>query len=432
MDLMPSYKQIFQSSEPTEVEAAQRRAQLAEAMQQRAMQPTMYAGPQFYDGRTAMADLASALTAAYSSKRANDAYDRAKQAKSQKVDQALKDYSKSVPDSQVGAQSLANINATPDGQLPQTVTGRSEAANNLATSVGPGAQSALAMAMMERDMGAKHPGGTHVVGNALVDDTGKVVYQGEPLDNMYGRINPGDFTPESLRKYNQSHDFGDLVRAWAPVNPTVQMIGGAPNLVAPNRDGSTPKVTALSTLDQERAAAQALAASKATGTAVGDASGAQAAKAPARASFDLSVKNMRNSFASATQGGPMGISGRVGKVFDYGDAKLFDSRRQQMSTELRTVFRIPGEGTLSDQEQQQYGLQLPDLTNPPEVNEQIVKDLEARVQARIDTPIGQQPASQSAAPSAAPMSFATEAEAEAAGIKPGTRVIIGGTPGTWQ
>jgi hypothetical protein len=122
---MPSYKQIFKSSEPTEVEAAQRRAQLAEAMQARAMQPTMNAGPQFYDGRTAMADLASALTAAYSSKRANDAYERAKQAKSQKVDTALKGYTKSVPDAEVGKQSLANINATPDGQLPQTVTGRS-------------------------------------------------------------------------------------------------------------------------------------------------------------------------------------------------------------------------------------------------------------------------------------------------------------------
>lgn len=40
---------------------------------------------------------------------------------------------------------------------------------------------------------------------------------------------------------------------------------------------------------------------------------------------------------------------------------------------------------------------------------------------------------QSAAPQAsAPLTFATEAEAEAAGIQPGTKVIIGGVPGTWQ
>lgn len=36
------------------------------------------------------------------------------------------------------------------------------------------------------------------------------------------------------------------------------------------------------------------------------------------------------------------------------------------------------------------------------------------------------------APAAAPQAFATETEAEAAGIKPGTRVTIGGVPGTWQ
>lgn len=41
--------------------------------------------------------------------------------------------------------------------------------------------------------------------------------------------------------------------------------------------------------------------------------------------------------------------------------------------------------------------------------------------------------SQGQAPQAqAPLTFATEAEAEAAGIPPGTRVVIGGVPGTWQ
>jgi hypothetical protein len=36
------------------------------------------------------------------------------------------------------------------------------------------------------------------------------------------------------------------------------------------------------------------------------------------------------------------------------------------------------------------------------------------------------------APPPAPRAFATEAEAEAAGVAPGTRVVIGGIPGTWQ
>jgi hypothetical protein len=431
---MPSYKQIFKSSEPTEVEAAQRRAQLAEAMQARAMQPTMNAGPQFYDGRTAMADLASALTAAYSSKRANDAYERAKQAKSQKVDTALKGYTKSVPDAEVGKQSLANINATPDGQLPQTVTGRTEAAGDLASAVGPEAQQALAMAMIQRDMGPKKAADTHVVGNALVDDDGNVVYQGAALDNMYGRINPGDFTPASLKKYAVTKDFGDLERAWAPPAPTVVQLAGGQSVVAPTRDGTAPRVTTLTTAQQEQAAAQAAAAAKAEGGAVGDARGSQDAKAPAKASFQLATDNMRQSIGSATQGGPLGVAGAAGKLFDYGDNRLFESRREQLSTELRTVFRIPGEGTLSDQEQRQYGLQLPSIYNPPEVNEQIMKDLEGRVKLRTETPVGapNAPAAAPAPQPGAPRSFASEAEAEAAGIKPGTKVVIGGVPGTWQ
>jgi hypothetical protein len=433
-----SFKQIFKATEPTDVESAQRQAELANALQRRALQPTMTGGPAAYDGRTAMVDLASALTAAYNAKRANAAYDRAKTANAQKVDTALRDYSKSTPDEDVGRQSLSNIMASPDDQLPQTVTSRTDAASDLASAAGPEAQQALAIAMMNRDMGPKTKANTHVVGNTLVDDDGKVIYQAEALDNMYGRINPGDFTPASLAKYSKTKDFNDLERVWAPPAPTVVNLAGGQSVVAPTRDGKVPpKVTTLTTAEQEQAAAQALATAKAEGGAVGDARGAQDAKAPAKASFQLATDNMRKSIGSATQGGPLGIKGRMGALFDYGDNRLFDSRREQLSTELRTVFRIPGEGTLSDQEQRQYGLQLPSVLNPPEVNEQIMKDLEGRVKLRTETPVTQQGAApaQAAAPAAAAGSvptFATEKEAEAAGIKPGTKVIVGGVSGVWQ
>jgi hypothetical protein len=42
------------------------------------------------------------------------------------------------------------------------------------------------------------------------------------------------------------------------------------------------------------------------------------------------------------------------------------------------------------------------------------------------------PSTTPASSGGAPPSFATEAEAEAAGLRPGTRVVIGGVPGTWQ
>lgn len=85
----------------------------------------------------------------------------------------------------------------------------------------------------------------------------------------------------------------------------------------------------------------------------------------------------------AMQGGMMGVTGLAGKVFDSQDQKRFDNLKQQMSTELRTLFRIPGEGALSDSEQKQYGLQLPDVTYDKANNEAILRDVESRIKLRL-------------------------------------------------
>ncbi len=81
------------------------------------------------------------------------------------------------------------------------------------------------------------------------------------------------------------------------------------------------------------------------------------------------------------------IRGRISGVTDYGDAVQFDNLREQLSTEMRTLFRIPGEGTLSDKEQAQYGLQLPDRRYPRQVNEQILSDITNRARLRMGLPI---------------------------------------------
>lgn len=202
---------------------------------------------------------------------------------------------------------------------------------------------------------------------------------------QYGRYNPGDFTPESWAGFVESGDPSGLVRYVAPSNPTVENVGGAPTIVQPSRVGGAPRITPISTLDAEAAAAARIAQDKAVATATGEAQGALAGKAPAKASFNIALGNLRQSIGKAMQGM---VAGPAGSVFDYGDKKLFNSRVQQLSTDLRTVYRIPGEGTLSDQEQRQYGFQLPSTDNPPDVNEQILNDLEARTNARTDTPIG--------------------------------------------
>lgn len=115
------------------------------------------------------------------------------------------------------------------------------------------------------------------------------------------------------------------------------------------------------------------------------------AKANAAKGMDYVVNQFKGTpdqpgpLENTMQGGPLGVKGLLGKVFDSQDSKRFDNLKEQMSTELRTLFRIPGEGTLSDKEQAQYGIQLPQVTNSKENNEAIIKDIQARIAARLDT-----------------------------------------------
>lgn len=126
----------------------------------------------------------------------------------------------------------------------------------------------------------------------------------------------------------------------------------------------------------------------ARGAAIGGAQGDQASKAPAKASMEYVLSEMEKQLPETTQGGIGGVVGKVGSVFDHKDAQRFDNLREQLSTELRTVFRIPGEGTLSDREQAQYGVQLPSRDNHPSVNQKILNDLRQRTKLRTETPMG--------------------------------------------
>jgi hypothetical protein len=81
------------------------------------------------------------------------------------------------------------------------------------------------------------------------------------------------------------------------------------------------------------------------------------------------------------QGGYFGVGGFLGSGTE--SAKEFDNMREQLSTELRTMFRIPGEGALSDKEQAQYGIQLPARGNSKELNKRILTDIMTRAQSRV-------------------------------------------------
>lgn len=104
--------------------------------------------------------------------------------------------------------------------------------------------------------------------------------------------------------------------------------------------------------------------------------------------FDAIASRIESQLGKVSTGGPFGVVGAVSRVFDSQDAKLFESYRQQLSGAIRAALRIPGEGTLTDFEQRQYGLQLPDLGLSKESNLQVIESLKEQVRAASDLPAG--------------------------------------------
>jgi hypothetical protein len=100
----------------------------------------------------------------------------------------------------------------------------------------------------------------------------------------------------------------------------------------------------------------------------------------------LGVENKPGLIDRATTGGWLGVGGAIGSVTNSQNAKAFDNASEQLSTEMRKIFRIPGEGSLSDKEQAQYGLQLPKRGNSAELNRQILQDLQVRARNAVLPP----------------------------------------------
>jgi hypothetical protein len=80
-------------------------------------------------------------------------------------------------------------------------------------------------------------------------------------------------------------------------------------------------------------------------------------------------------------GGLFGYKG----VFTSGtqEAKKFDNLREQLSGEMRKVFRIAGEGTLTDADQKQLGIQLPSRDYDAQTNKDIMANIAMRVENAV-------------------------------------------------
>ncbi len=211
--------------------------------------------------------------------------------------------------------------------------------------------------------------------------------------SAYQRNNGGSAQPAELATFNamsQGMSPEDVARARRiqlgldsrAGQSRVTNVAGVPTLVGVGDDGK-PFQIPLSSLPAEAGAAGAKAGAEAAARAGAESDAARDQKLPALASMDYVIEQYTPMLTQTPTGGPMGVMGTVGGVFDYQDAARFDNLREQLSTELRTVFRIPGEGTLSDREQAQYGLQLPDRKYSPPVNEAILRDVRNRASIRI-------------------------------------------------
>lgn len=146
-----NFKQILKPAQVSDVEAAQRRQQLAEALQQRAMQgnpmPAGGAVQAKYGAGNALVDLANSLASSWNLKNANAAYGRAKEAKAADIAQASDRMSKAQPNMPLTAG---------QGEVMSPLTPE-EGAQDLGRAMGPEAQSQVAMALMERKLAETDP-----------------------------------------------------------------------------------------------------------------------------------------------------------------------------------------------------------------------------------------------------------------------------------
>jgi hypothetical protein len=221
--------------------------------------------------------------------------------------------------------------------------------------------------------------GTHVVGNSLVDDTGKVLYQSSALDNTFGRVNPGDYDPASLAKFQETGNWSDLKRIWAPVNPTVQNIGGVPTVVQPSRTGAAPTQSPLSTLPNEIGAATQKAAAEASASASGKITGERTGKAPtAYAAYKAGVASLENAMNN-TATGP--FLGRMPAL--TATQQTAEGAEATMAPILKDLFRSSGEGTFTEGDQALLLKMVPTRTDHEEARKAKLAMIDEIVRAKL-------------------------------------------------
>jgi hypothetical protein len=193
----------------------------------------------------------------------------------------------------------------------------------------------------------KQQTGRQVVGGSIYDRaTGQFITPPAPMRGTTAQAAPAQAAPAGPRFRTLSAE--DIASAGLPAGTVAQV------------DEQTGQVKILS----------AVPATQRT-------SGAEKEKTVQR--VDSIAETITGAMDKVATGGPLGVRGALSRVFDSQDAKLFESLRQQLSSAIRAALRIKGEGALSDFEQKQYGLQLPELGLNKENNLLILRSLQNQV-----------------------------------------------------
>lgn len=202
-----------------------------------------------------------------------------------------------------------------------------------------------------------------------------------------GAVKPEDFTPESLAKYQQSGNPNDLVRYQAPRQDAPEtfspqtLADGSIALVG-NR-GTIRKDTGLSgrnpnaMTDYQRQQLaleeQKLATSKATNPL-----GTQAQNAQAYQTFQTAIAGVQNAM-KGTETGP--IAGRLPAITTA--QQTAEGAVSAMAPVLKQIFRIAGEGTFTDKDQELLMKMVPTRTDTPEARTAKIANIDKIVRSKL-------------------------------------------------
>lgn len=252
---------------------------------------------------------------------------------------------------------------------------------------GQAGQDALQAMLLKAKLQQKDKPKRYVVNGALVDESGKPIYESpvKPGGGM-GAIQPGDYTPESLAKYQKTGNIADLERYSTPrqeFSPSFQ------NVTRTLPDGGTQQGTFNTRTGEYNWRGEVVppgqkARVEAEGRTQGEIAGTREAKAPiAYATYQAGIKSLEQAM-SGTNTGP--LAGRIPAM--TANQQIAEGAEATMAPVLKQLFRDSGEGTFTDADQAMLMKMVPGRTDHPEARKAKIEMIDGIVKAKLGITAG--------------------------------------------